>query len=144
MLVQVAGHILEIEEMAQTDATRKRMKHLAHLPLSGETVRLLDITTLPCNSTLSFSADQYPTHPMTQSFTGVFEPDCHLSLSGEAVAPISCSLCPITAFCPSVPLNSAVQHMTQHMTQSLGEASCLIAHLPMSSGVVTPVSSFAW
>ena len=34
-LVQVAGQILEVEDMVQTEATRKRMKHLAHLPLSG-------------------------------------------------------------------------------------------------------------
>ncbi|DBB01557.1 TPA: hypothetical protein ACH3X1_000206 [Trebouxia sp. C0004] len=31
---EVAGQILEVEDMVQTDATRKRMKHLAHLPLS--------------------------------------------------------------------------------------------------------------
>ncbi len=34
-VVQVAGQILEVEDMVQTEATRKRMKHLAHLPLSG-------------------------------------------------------------------------------------------------------------
>jgi len=34
-IVQVAGQILEVEDMVQTEATRKRMKHLAHLPLSG-------------------------------------------------------------------------------------------------------------
>lgn len=34
-MVQVAGQILEIEDMVQTEATRKRMKHLAYLPLSG-------------------------------------------------------------------------------------------------------------
>lgn len=33
--LQVVGQILEIEDMVQTDVTRKRMKHLAHLPLSG-------------------------------------------------------------------------------------------------------------
>ncbi|DBB05197.1 TPA: hypothetical protein ACH3X3_010439 [Trebouxia sp. C0006] len=32
---EVAGQILEVEDMVQTEATRKRMKHLAHLPLSG-------------------------------------------------------------------------------------------------------------
>ena len=34
-LNQVIGRVLEIEELVQTDATRKRMKHLAHLPISG-------------------------------------------------------------------------------------------------------------
>ncbi len=34
-IVQVAGQILEVEDMVQNEATRKRMKHLAHLPLSG-------------------------------------------------------------------------------------------------------------
>ncbi|KAL0035668.1 hypothetical protein WJX79_007021 [Trebouxia sp. C0005] len=32
---EVAGQILEVEDMVQTEATRKRMKHLTHLPLSG-------------------------------------------------------------------------------------------------------------
>ncbi|KAL3147231.1 hypothetical protein ABBQ32_002726 [Trebouxia sp. C0010 RCD-2024] len=32
---QVIGKVLEVEDMVQTDATRKRMKHLAHLPISG-------------------------------------------------------------------------------------------------------------
>ena len=34
-MLQVVGKILEVEDLVQTDATRKRMKHLAHLPLSG-------------------------------------------------------------------------------------------------------------
>ena len=34
-VLQVAGQILEVEDMVQTEATRKRMKHLTHLPLSG-------------------------------------------------------------------------------------------------------------
>lgn len=34
-LNQVVGKVLEVEDMVQTDVTRKRMKHLAHLPISG-------------------------------------------------------------------------------------------------------------
>ena len=33
--LQVVGRVLEVEDLVQTEATRKRMKHLAHLPLSG-------------------------------------------------------------------------------------------------------------
>ena len=40
-LNQVIGRVLEVEEMVQTDATRKRMKHLAHLPISGTALVLL-------------------------------------------------------------------------------------------------------
>ena len=35
VLDQVIGKVVEVEDMVQSDGTRKRMKHLAHLPISG-------------------------------------------------------------------------------------------------------------
>lgn len=43
---EVVGRVLEIEDLVQTDVTRKRMKHIAHLPLSGA-FKLAEIDLAP-------------------------------------------------------------------------------------------------